>query len=83
MEKKDFSEKYSDRTRGNSHKLQQGTFHPHMGKWEKDVSVRGSHAGTGAQAGCSLSDPGDLQHFTGQGPRQRWDRYVALKLALV
>lgn len=52
-------------------------------KWEKDVSVRGSHAGTGAQAGCSLSDPGDLQHFTGQGPRQRWDRYVALKLALV
>lgn len=38
MEKTDFSEKYSDRTRGNSHKLQQGTFHPHMGKVGKKMS---------------------------------------------
>lgn len=56
----DFSEMCSGRTRGNSHKLQQGTFHPHMGKMGEQMSVRGPCAGTRAQAGCGLSNPGDL-----------------------
>jgi len=39
----DFSDMYSDRTRGTSHKLRQGTFHRHMGKMGKQMSQRQDH----------------------------------------
>lgn len=56
------SEVYSERTRGNGHKLQQGEFWEDM-KEEFFSTLHWCSTGTGAWSVCGISVLGDFQHL--------------------